>query len=320
MPQNCSADVTKVIDHVDQILNGKDTSAKNALKAKFGLHGLRDADFASGLQAGPWSWQSNQFYTNYSGFFEWCDWVENAVDISGGSGKSTPIVTPTAHGVGLEKALNGYSAFIRTQVVPGSCASYGSTWKSDSDLGCYDTYNASSPLYTDITVGNPFNRQWSWILCNEPLSYWQDGAPSNTPTIVSRYVTAAYWQRQCALYFPTEKDSSGTYSYGSAEGRTTATVNKVTEGWEDTSTKRLMWVNGEFDPWRSSGVSSHFRPEGPLKSTSSAPVYLIPKGIHCSDLIIKNSLANAGVAAVVNQEIKQMQTWVSEFYHPHGRK
>ena len=320
MPQNCSADVTKVIDHVDQVLNGKDTSAKNALKAKFGLPGLRDADFASGLQAGPWSWQSNQFYTNYSTFFEWCDWVENAVDISGGSGKPTPVVPPTSHGVGLEKALNGYSAFIRTQIVPGSCASYGSTWKSDSDLGCFDTYNASSPLYTDITVSNPFNRQWYFFLCNEPFAYWQDGAPSDVPTIVSRRVTAAYWQRQCGLFFPTETDSSGTYSYGSAEGRTVSTVNKVTEGWDDTSTTRLMWVNGEFDPWRTSGVSSQFRPGGPLKSTSSAPVFLIPKGIHCSDLIIRNSVANAGVAAVVNQEIKQMQTWVSEFYHPHSRK
>ena len=122
--------------------------------------------------------------------------------------------------------------------MPASCASYGSVWTSNSDLGCYDTYNASSPLFTDLTVGNPFDRQWMWFLCNEPFAYWQDGAPSNYATIVSRFVTAEYWQRQCGLSFPTEKDSSGTYSYGSAEGRTVNTTNTYTEGWDDTTTTR----------------------------------------------------------------------------------
>jgi hypothetical protein len=30
----------------------------------------------SAIENGPWLWQSNSFYTNYSGFFQFCDAVE----------------------------------------------------------------------------------------------------------------------------------------------------------------------------------------------------------------------------------------------------
>jgi hypothetical protein len=48
MPQNCSTDVSLVIDHVDSILNTGTAAEKTALKAMFGLEVLEhDADFAS---------------------------------------------------------------------------------------------------------------------------------------------------------------------------------------------------------------------------------------------------------------------------------
>jgi hypothetical protein len=53
-------------------------------------------------------------------------------------------------------------------------------------------------------------------------------------------VNAAYWQRQCPLFFP-EVDG---YTYGSAEGKTAADVNAYTEGWDLTDTTRLIWANG----------------------------------------------------------------------------
>ena len=70
----------------------------------------------------------------------------------------------------------------------------------------------------------------------------------------------------------------------------------------------------QFDPWRTSGVSSEFRPGGPLASTAQAPLQIIPGGFHCSDLILRNGAANAGVQNVINNEIAQIKTWVSEYY------
>lgn len=115
MAANCSSDVSKVIEYVDGVLLGGDDAAKQALKDKFGLGGLEhDDDFASVLENGPWEWQSNQFYTGYSGFYVFCDSVENV-------GPLYPNATsvPGAEGVGLEKALDGYAKWVKEEVVPG---------------------------------------------------------------------------------------------------------------------------------------------------------------------------------------------------------
>lgn len=187
MPQNCSTDVIKVIEYMDGILQSNDTTAKQTLKAKFGLEGVEhDDDFMSVLENGPWQWQSNDFYTGYSSFYEFCDSVENVGPLF-----SNASVIPGAEGVGLEKALEGYAKWIKEDVIPGcknafcvspseglmtdifwgitDCASYGyEDWTDDYDLGCFDTYNSSSPFYVDLTVDNPIDRQWEWFLCNEP--------------------------------------------------------------------------------------------------------------------------------------------------------
>jgi hypothetical protein len=150
------------------------------------------------------------------------------------------------------------------------------------------------------------------MLCNEPFAYWQDGAPRSTPTIVSRLVTAEYYQRQCSLYFPTVNG----YTYGSAinPNNNVHQVNKHTQGWRLEDSTRLIWTNGEFDPWRTSGVSSEFRPGGPLQSTAQHPVQIIPGGFHCSDLRLKNGQVNAGVQTVIDNEVAQIVAWVQEYY------
>ncbi|KAJ5935397.1 Peptidase S28 [Penicillium verhagenii] len=302
MAQNCSADVSRVVDYVDQVSAHGTKAQQKELQALFGLGGLEHYDdFASALQNGPWLWQSNSFYTGYSEFFEFCDYVEGV--------EAGASVVPGADGVGLKKALSGYAKWFKTVYFPDSCSSYG-YWTDSNSIACYDTYNASSPFYTDITVGNEIDRQWQWLLCNEPLFYWQDGAPSDVETIVSRTVTAAYWQRQCPLFFPTVNG----YSYGSAEGKTAADVNAYTKGWDLTSTTRLTWTNGQYDPWRESGVSSEYRSGGPLKSRTSAPVNIIPGGFHCSDLILENGKVNAGVQKVIDTEVAQIKAWVAEYY------
>lgn len=147
------------------------------------------------------------------------------------------------------------------------------------------------------------------------FAYWQDGAPQNESTIVSRLVSAEYWQRQCALFFP----EPGTY--GSAEGKTVEDVNAYTGGWDIANNlTRLIWTNGEFDPWRDSTVSSVYKPGGQFTGTATAPLQLIPDGIHCSDMLAENGAVNAGVQEVIDNEIAQIKTWVDEYYTEKNKK
>jgi len=125
-------------------------------------------------------------------------------------------------------------------------------------------------------------------------------------------VTAEYYQRQCALYFP---PSPNGVTYDKAH-QTEAGVNAYTNGWDLTVVEdlpRLLFVNGEFDPWRDATVSSDFRPGGPLASTAENPIFIIPRGIHCSDLVTANGAANAGVQAVIDAEVAQVTQWFQQW-------
>ncbi|KAB5536262.1 putative serine peptidase [Coniochaeta sp. 2T2.1] len=305
MPKNCSSDVQKVVDYVDGVLRLGTPKAKQALKEKFGLGGIvHDNDFAAALENGPWSWQSHDFRSGYSSFFEFCDYVENVWP-------GSTAQAPGAGGVGLQKALDGYAKWAQEIMLPGYCAGYGyPDWTDPLEQGCFDTYNFSSPLFRDQTLDNAIDRQWNWFLCNEPFNYWQNGAPMLVPSIVSRLVDSKYWERQCALFFPPEDG----YTYGEAKGRDVQNVNAYTGGWYHTNTERLIWTNGQWDPWKDATVSSDFRLGGPLQSTPKAPVQVIPGGIHCSDMIAGNGVVNAGVQKVIDTEVAVIKGWVEDFY------
>jgi len=58
-------------------------------------------------------------------------------------------------GVGLEKALAGYAEWIKKVWLPGwgSCKhTYGYT-NDNTDVSCFNTYNASNPVFTDTSLG-----------------------------------------------------------------------------------------------------------------------------------------------------------------------
>lgn len=158
---NCSKDVSLVIDHMDNILMHGTDQEVHDLKAMFNMTGVEhNDDFMAALENGPWLWQGNQFYAN-SGFFTWCDYIENSVNKTGSA-----VAGP--EGVGVEKALAGYAKWWTEVQLPGYCASYGyDAWTADYDVGCFDTYNASSPWYTDTTLSNVADRQWASILLEE---------------------------------------------------------------------------------------------------------------------------------------------------------
>lgn len=102
-------------------------------------------------------------------------------------------------------------------------------------------------------------------------------------------------------------------------GKTEAQFNAYTKGWNPRPSKRLLYVNGQFDPWKTAGVSSEYRPGGPLQSTPEVPVLVIPGGFHCSDLRLTNAAANAGVKDVVDKSVAILKGWAREFYTEKGQ-
>ncbi|KAK6535704.1 hypothetical protein TWF694_002154 [Orbilia ellipsospora] len=314
MPKNCSKDIGLVVDHVDNIGFNGTPQQKKALQRMFGLGDLEHYDdFASSLQNGPWLWQGNSM-TGNSGFFDFCDAIEGVnrkINTAAGNNRTIHGI-PGAEGVGLQKALEGYAAWMKFSLIPDYCKNLGySEWTNTNDTGCFNSYDASSPLYTDTSLSNQVDRQWVWMTCNEPLGYWQDSPPAGQPSIVSRFVTEEYWTRQCKLYFPDD----GTYGAGPSFGNSNSfePVNDWTGGWYINDTQRLLYVNGQFDPWRDAGVSSDYRPGGPLESTEQTPIFVVPGGFHCTDLVPANGRVNPGVKATIDAAVQQIVTWVGEY-------
>ncbi|QGA21682.1 hypothetical protein EYB26_009393 [Talaromyces marneffei] len=299
LPHNCSTDLVKVINHIDSILGGPNEKAKDALKNKFMLGDLRDDDFAAAIMAGPFTGQTTS-WTQAGATYEFCDYIENV--------HATPPAKAGPGGVGPIKGLEGYAQWWTTSYFPGACAGYG-YWTDQHETACFDTYNSSNPLYSDKTIGNAADRQWMWFCCNEPFGSWQDAAPKGVPSIVSHLVTADYLFRTCGTFFQPDDG----YTYASANGKRSDSLNAWTKGWTGT-TERVIWAQGQYDPWREETISSDFRPGGPATSTEPNPIFVMPEASHCYDLLWRNGDANAGIRDVQNKEIAQMKVWVDEWY------
>lgn len=110
-------------------------------------------------------------------------------------------------------------------------------------------------------------------------------------------------------------------TYGLATGRTESAVNAHTGGWDITNTTRLIYVNGDFDPWRTASVSSaELRPGGALEPTEQVPVNIVPGGFHVSDMVTQNGEVNVGVQAAIEREVAQLVAWVGEWPGYAGRR
>ncbi|OAA70775.1 Peptidase S28 [Akanthomyces lecanii RCEF 1005] len=310
MPRNCSKDMKLAIKYVDDRLSSGDEARKEALKAKFGLPGIADDDFGWALADGLQSWQGTQFNTAPKDvtLFNMCDYIEGVGGKNGSAGN-----VPDENGVGKCAAVANLAKWFRTVRVPGSCTKYA-YWKNDNKtIACWDSHNLNSPFFTDRSVRNEWNLQWMWMLCNEPFQQWQGSAPGDTG-LVSRFATMQSLRDQCGRFFP---DEDG-YSYGLKRGRTTEDIVRLTDGWNLVNTTRLVYVNGEYDPWLPETVSSTFRPGGPLKSTPEVPVFVVPKAAHCPDLVMDNTLSNEPLHEITQNVLKIISTWVADFYKEKG--
>ncbi|OBT76301.1 hypothetical protein VF21_03345 [Pseudogymnoascus sp. 05NY08] len=317
MPQNCSQDFVRIAQHVGDTITTGDPAEVAHLKDMFGTGALNDDDFARALVLGLDNWQiemlSNVGTTSL--FLSMCDAVEGAVE--GVPGSAIP-----EEGVGLEKALPNFASWFKTDFIANRCMGavlFSNTdnltlyedWLSPNSVACLDwTLNATSSGVIDLSPNSPRDRRYWWLTCNEPtLRTFQVPPPDDRPSLISRTITTDYAAGICSRLFPADKG----YKYGLANGRTAETVNAHTGGWDYTDSTRLMWSNGEFDQWGTRGVSSKFRPGGPLQSTEEVPVFVVPGGHHCSDSFLSQSV-NPGVKTVQEAEIAYIKKWVAEFY------
>ncbi|CAK7197945.1 hypothetical protein SEUCBS139899_000596 [Sporothrix eucalyptigena] len=312
-PTNCSTDLVNVIEYIDNILLHGSSSQKASLKAQFMLGDLEDADFAKALAFGPIVYQQTQFffqdYYGYSPYFLFCDYIENMWPGSGNA-------LPGKNGVGVTKALAGYAKWFTTVVLPGLCQDLGYTdFQGTYNTGCLQNLNASNVMYQDISPSNAISRQYWWLLCNEPLAWFQDNAPTGQTSIVSQLVNYDYHIEICKIQFP---HAAG--GFGLENSASIASFNNRTGGWSvpTSHTQRLLYTNGEYDPWRAATVSSAWRPGGPLASSTNVPVNIVPGGVHCSDVYAENWAVNADVKAVVDAETATIVQWINEFYQEKG--
>ncbi|ORY63130.1 serine carboxypeptidase S28 [Pseudomassariella vexata] len=282
LPTNCSNDVKAVVSYVDHVFTNGDDDDVLELKTKFNLQNLNAADFADILANPVSEWQSNQ-----SAVLAFCDYIETH------AGTSKAVLNNGA-GVGLVAALDAYAAYINETV---NCGADGSA--------C-DTYDE------EIQWNDPKDfdsRPWQWMLCNEPFGWWQVGpGVSDGNNIVSNQMRPQHYTRRCPLYFPKTND----YTFGMDEGFTEEHLNQWTKGW-DAPYEKVIFVNGELDPWRSATVASDYRPGGYVNDTDS-PSFVVEGGVHCPELWIDKT--DPYTWPVIESSMKIMKNWLSEWQKP----
>ncbi|OBZ65442.1 putative serine protease K12H4.7 [Grifola frondosa] len=272
MPANCSADVQAVIAQVDSVLNSGNTNSINSLKEMFGVSNLSHLDdFAAVLRNNLFDWQSLQPTSGPGGaFYQFCDALEVKNGVSAG-----------ASGWGLTHALQAWGSYWTNTYIPSICGGL------DAE-DCLGTYDSTNPSWTNTAIPNA-ERSWEWLVCNQ-FGFFYDGPPAGQPAIVSRLVQPAYDERHCAYMFP------GAFNSSTPTPNATGTIAAY-GGW-NISVDRLMFANGQRDPWLEATVGA----AGTLaaKTTGLTP-HALSDGFHCSDLLtrsnvdpsIKNVQANA---------------------------
>lgn len=130
---------------------------------------------------------------------------------------------------------------------------------------CLDTHDPRSSMYANVTEPN---RAWFWQVCTE-YAYWQTGAPIWRPSIVSRKLNTAWFERQCPLMFG---------EHAVPHRPAWRKINHDYEGWH-IKLDRVYYLDGEYDPWRTLSVNSEDAPDR-SDWREDAHFDILPKGVH----------------------------------------
>ncbi|KAI1337447.1 peptidase S28 [Xylariaceae sp. FL0016] len=287
LPSNCSTDVRAVIQYVDTVLASGNADDISTLKTRFGLSALNDMDFADTLANPITLWQNDQ-----DAVISFCD------DLEASASNYTQYMSSSGSGVGLVAALEAYASYIKENEGCGTDGSNCDTWDDSID-------------WNDTSIDD--TRAWQWMLCNEPFGWWQVGPPtSDGSNIVSSALRPEHFSRRCPLLFP---ETNG-YVAGIVEGYTEDHLNAWTQGW-DAPYSRVIFVNGEFDPWKTATVASPYRPDGPANSTDDSPKFVVEGGVHCPELWVDED--DDATWPIVQKSVEAMNGWLGEWSPPSKR-
>ncbi|ESK97155.1 hypothetical protein Moror_6376 [Moniliophthora roreri MCA 2997] len=283
MPQNCSADVQRVIAFVDESFASGDQARISAVKANFGLQDLLHADDVVGALRNPiWDWQMLQPYASDRSFFDFCD----ALEVKDG-------VNAPSSGWGLTYAYEAMGRYFRTFYLDELC---GTGVPVES---CLDTYDSSWPYWTDPALDNE-TRSWLWMVCSEVGWYQIGPQTSQAPALVSQLVSEQTYQRTCTMYFP----KTFTLSDRPKVLKTTSSFH----GW-DVQVQRLFVANGRRDPWLEATLSATSQN---IASTDMRPI-VISDGFHCSDMSTNAAVVDPTILDVQQKALTSVKGWLSMF-------
>lgn len=109
--------------------------------------------------------------------------------------------------------------------------------------------------------------------------------------------------------FPNADGTPGNFS-----GANVNEFNMETKGW-NLMGQNLWVVNGQYDPWRSSSLSSAWAPK--FVDTPSQDITVIPNAHHCWDFYLANTVYNSDVEQTQNEGITTIHGWLSTWYTNH---
>ncbi|KAJ6560457.1 serine carboxypeptidase S28-domain-containing protein [Mycena capillaripes] len=287
MPANCSADVVRVMSHIDDVFTGSDQKAIQSIKDSFGMGDVTHLDDVAGaLRHNLVDWQSLLMSSGPGAlFYNFCD----ALEVKDG-------VSAPAAGWGLDHALGAWASYFSTTYLSLLCG-------DDDPEDCLTSYNTSQPFWTDTSVDNS-DRSWDWIVCNEVG--WLHGAPEpGYPSLVTRLLQPSYQLRECQQMFPE--------AFPTTPNIQIARTNRLAR--IDPSHPQTLANAHAGDPWRYATVSA---PGVILKSTPSQPI-AVTEGFHAGDLLTREGAANPSIAAVQAQALASMKTWIAAWKSAKGK-
>ncbi|EJD52012.1 hypothetical protein AURDEDRAFT_142833 [Auricularia subglabra TFB-10046 SS5] len=286
-PKNCTADIIKVISHVDKVFTSGSPAEIQALKENWGMGSVTHLDDVAGaLRSNLWDWQSLGPTSSRSAtFYVFCD----ALEVKDG-------VPAGPDGWGLENALAAWGNFWKTRYLRAMCG-------NNTDIeDCLGTYDPTQEFWHDTEVDNN-GRSWTWMVCNE-VGYFFDGAPKGWPSLTTRLVTPPYDFRQCTYWFDKK--------FKKPTPPNTARTNRVYKGWQG-KVDRLFFANGQRDPWREATMSTDFVT---VKSTETQPI-AVSDGFHCTDLIMSAGVSDPTVKQVQDLALAYMSQWIADWHSAH---
>jgi len=143
------------------------------------------------------------------------------------------------------------------------------TYMKENNVSVSDYISSNSSDKLEDNKGS--GRQWYWQTCTE-FGYWQSAPQAPQRRVRSKYVTAEYYENGC------------TDAFGKDNIPPRPQVERINTVYQadHINTTRIVFVNGELDPWRRLSVSA---PDAaPRQSSPDVPVYIVKGGSHCEDL------------------------------------